>query len=283
MSIGPGSFRDLATCTMPPPCMEGYSQFRMPGTDSMCCRRTSAAKGSVRRKKPCQGGKVRCKASGKCILRRNLKKCNSGSSEPKTPRASKPGSINMKAAKELLRNNYSMILNGKSRAPGFITTLKGVTGKNPAEKIANLRRVLSTCKRVGVPLLKKTGKGFKAYSTLVSQCNVRMTTPVQNIFSQRPGKAVNNVLRNKLNALRARKSQDDSINSFLGVPNKSQDDSINSFLGMPSKSRATLASALNARPAAPVQNLDEFYQDALNTPLPNDFGMRRLRFGFRRY
>jgi hypothetical protein len=153
----------------------------------------------------------------------------------------------MKAAKELLRNNYSMVINGVQRAPGFITTLKGVTGKNPAEKIANLRRVLSTCKRVGVPLLKKTGKGFKAYRTLVSQCSVTMTRPVQNIFAQSPGKALNlnNVFLNKLKAIRARKSQDDSINSFLGIPNKSQDDSINSFLGMPN----------------------------------NKFGMRRLRFG----
>ena len=256
MSIGPGSFSDLATCRMPPPCMEGYTQFRMPGTDSMCCRKTTAAKAPVRRKKPCQGGKVRCKVTGRCILRRNIKKCNNGSSAPKTPRAPKPGSIDMKAAKALLRNNYSMLLNGKSRAPGFITTLKGVTGKNPAEKIANLRRVLSTCKRVGVPLLKKSGKGFKSYRTLISQCKVTMSTPVQNIFSERPGGSVNNRLLSKIRAFRAAKA---------------------------SKPLPTVEAAMLARPAAPVQTLDEFYQDALNTPLPNDFGMRRLRFGFRRY
>jgi hypothetical protein len=170
--------------------------------------------------------------------------------------SSKPGSVNMKAAKELLRKNYSMLINGVQRAPGFITTLKGVTGKNPAEKIANLRRVLSTCKRVGVPLLKKTGKGFKAYRTLVSQCKVTISKPVQNIFSERPGGSVNNRLLSKIRAFRAAKA---------------------------SKPLPTVEAAMLAQPVAPVQNLDEFYQDALNTPLPNDFGMRRLRFGFRRY
>jgi hypothetical protein len=165
--------------------------------------------------------------------------------EDAPPRPSKPGSINMKAAKALLRNNYSMVINGVQRAPGFITTLKGVTGKTPADKIVNLRRVLATCKRAGIPLLKQTGNGFKAYRTLVTQCKVTMTRPVQNIFSQRPGKAINNVFLNKLKALRARKSQDESINSFLGMPKPE-----------------------------PVYDLSH--------PVFNSFGMRRLRFGGRR-
>ena len=302
MSIGTGSFSDLATCRMPPPCMEGYTQFRMPGTDSMCCRRSVGYKlpkktrvvgpkppHLCKKKKACKKTQFRCQRTGRCMLNKNKDRCDA----PKKrciPRddapqrvSSKPGSINMKAAKELLRTNYSMVINGIRRAPGFITTLKGVTGKTPTDKIVNLRRVLSTCKYAGIPLLKHNGKGFKAYRTLVSQCKVTMTKPVQNIFAQRPGKSVNNMLLNKLKGLRANKSRDESINSFLGMPNKSQDESINSFLGMPNKSRGTVTSAMLARPAAPVQNLDEFYQDALNTPLPNDFGMRRLRFGFRRY
>jgi mRNA-degrading endonuclease RelE of RelBE toxin-antitoxin system len=107
--------------------------------------------------------------------------------DPAAPRASKPGSVNMKAAKEILRENYAEDVNGRLRAPGFITTLKGVTGRTQADKIANLRRVLATCRRARIPLLKVNGSGFKSYRTLVSQCAVRMTQPVPNIFSEHLG------------------------------------------------------------------------------------------------
>jgi hypothetical protein len=203
MSIGPGSFRDLATCTMPPPCMEGYSQFRMPGTDSMCCRRsvgykskskTSAASKTryCKKQKACKKTQFRCQRTGRCMLIRNKNLCESPKKrctprDPAAPRASKPGSVNMKAAKEILRENYAEDVNGRLRAPGFITTLKGVTGRTQADKIANLRRVLATCRRARIPLLKVNGSGFKSYRTLVSQCAVRMTQPVPNIFSEHLG------------------------------------------------------------------------------------------------
>jgi hypothetical protein len=68
-----------------------------------------------------------------------------------------------------------MMVNGKARAPPFITNLVGVTGNGTAEKIANLRRTLSTCKKMGVPLMRSDGKKFKSYRTLVSQCGVTFT------------------------------------------------------------------------------------------------------------
>ena len=183
-SRGGGSFKQLAGCRMPPPCMEGYSQFRMPGTDTMCCRKTQSKAG--RKRKPCKARKVRSRVSGRCVLRKNLKKARAAG--PPRPRVPKPGAIDMRAAKASLRNTFAQLINGKLRAPGFITTLAGVTGRTPADKIANLRRVLSACKRAGIPLLKKTGRGFKSYRTLITQCNVRMTSPTAGgLLSERVG------------------------------------------------------------------------------------------------
>ena len=78
------------------------------------------------------------------------------------------------------------MVNGKRMAPAFINNTKVVSGKTSAEKIANINRVLTTCKRAGVPLLKKDGKGFKAYSTLIAQCNVKLSreSPSGSIFSE---------------------------------------------------------------------------------------------------
>lgn len=108
-----GSFKDLATCRMPPPCMEGYSQFRMPGTDSMCCRKSKGAKKSRPCKcapgyvKPCPHGKVKCPITGKCIKKKNEDLCGAkrvvkyiGPDGTEIRRA-KTGGANMKAAKDL--------------------------------------------------------------------------------------------------------------------------------------------------------------------------------------
>jgi len=248
---GVGSFKQLAGCKMPPPCMEGYSQFKMPGTNTMCCRKTKAAGTAGRKRKPCKGRKVRSKLSGRCVLRKNLKKATPAG--PPRPRAPKPGAIDMKAAKASLRNTFAQMINGKPRAPGFIITLAGVTGRTPADKIANLRRVLSACRTAGVPLLKKTGKGFKTYRTLISQCNVRMSTPMTGgLLSQKVG---GSTLQRAM-----------------------------------AKFKANRGTAPVFGPAP--EPMESVLERARNTPLPDDvdlaeldFGRRmsRLRFGSRRY
>jgi len=141
-------------CTNKPPCRSGYVKYRL-ASGKMCCRK--ARKGST------------VPRTSKPVPR---------TSKP-VPRTSKPvrstSSVNLANAKKILRENYSMIVNGKARAPPFITNLVGVTGNGTAEKIANLRRTLSTCKKMGIPLMRSDGKKFKTYRTLVSQCGVTFT------------------------------------------------------------------------------------------------------------
>jgi hypothetical protein len=173
-SIGLGTFRKLKGCKMPPPCNQGYSQFKMKGTrGTMCCRKNKSEV-SARKKKPCKDGKVRCSKNGVCMLRKNLKKCHGSVAVAKAVGAS---GFSLVDAKKKLSATYAVSVNGKLKAPGFIGTLNGVTGRGPIEKIANLRRVLSSCKKMGVSLVKKDGK-FKTYRTLVGQCGVKFrSTP----------------------------------------------------------------------------------------------------------
>jgi hypothetical protein len=184
--IGLGSFRNLKSCKMPPPCNLGYSQFKLAGTrGTMCCRKDKSAV-AARKKKPCKGGKVRCSKTGVCMLRKNLKKCNGSVAVAKAVGAS---GFSLVDAKKKLRVTYAVSVNGKLKAPGFIGTLNGVTGRGPIEKIANLRRVLSSCKKMGVKLVKKDGK-FKTYRTLVGQCGVKFrSTPapiaLSNLLAKR--------------------------------------------------------------------------------------------------
>jgi hypothetical protein len=104
----------------------------------------------------------------------------------------KQRSVNILAAKKLLRTNYSVSVNGKMKAPSFITTLRGVNGKSGAEKVANLRRVLSTCKKVGIPLLKNNTRTFKAYRTLVTQCKIKFSSAMDSsVLNQKRGLEAN--------------------------------------------------------------------------------------------
>jgi hypothetical protein len=96
-------------------------------------------------------------------------------------------------SKNILKTNYSVLVKGKMKAPSFISTLKGVSGKTRNDKLANLRRVLSTCKKKRISLLKKNGTGFKSYRTLVSQCGVTFKTPTStSILNEKPGKLARN-------------------------------------------------------------------------------------------
>jgi len=258
------------------------------------------------------------------MLKRNKNLCESPKKrctprDPAAPRASTPGSVNMKAAKEILRENYAEDVNGRLRAPGFITTLKGVTGRTQADKIANLRRVLATCRRVGIPLLKVNGSGFKSYRTLVSQCAVRMTQPVPNIFSRRTTqqRAVDNfkiLLRNR-KAKQAGQPKTDANTLDKGVQQVGEDGNMWKTYGKPPNRKWALMGMVNETSYPPfepspkdkklleaiegraaVKNMmetvmnnvrknngvnDDEEEYNLNNPV-FEFG-RRLRFGNRRY
>jgi hypothetical protein len=123
--------------------------------------------------------------------------------------------------KKILRTGYSTQLKGKSKSPPFITTLQGVTGRTRDEKVANMRRVLSTCKKVGIPLVKQNGTGFKSYRTLVTQCGVKFRTPTStSILNQKPGKLARNkgLARVKEKIISRRKPKTLSIPGTPGVP-----------------------------------------------------------------
>jgi hypothetical protein len=92
-------------------------------------------------------------------------------------------------AKKKLKVSFSVNVNGKIKSPPFISTMEQVTGRNSLEKIANLRRVLSSCKKMGVSLVKKNGT-FKKYKTLIRDCGVKFTkTPgvigLSNLLAKR--------------------------------------------------------------------------------------------------
>ena len=149
-------------CKNSPPCGSGYVQYRL-SSGSMCCRKARKSSG----RKPTGLPRAR-----------------------KTPTTSGLSGSSLASAKKKLKSSYSMMVNGKSRAPPFISTLTGVTGHGMSEKIANLRRTLSTCKKMGVPLMHSNGKKFKTYRTLVGQCGVTFTkTPkgmhLSNLIAKR--------------------------------------------------------------------------------------------------
>jgi len=133
-------------CSQNIPCPEFYVAYKMKNGNT-CCRKMSK-----------KAKKIEAKRLGVSLAGNQPKKVVSG--------------FSLTDAKKKLRRSYGITLNGKLRAPGFITTLEGVSGKKPSEKIAKVVRVLSTCKKLGVPLLTSNGKKFKSYRTLVSQCKV---------------------------------------------------------------------------------------------------------------
>jgi len=130
-------------CKNKPPCGPGYVKYRL-ASGEMCCRKARSSSRSAVPKK------------------------SSASSGAKS-------GFSLTNAKKMLRQKYSTVINGRISAPPFISTLMGVTGHGSSEKIANLNRTLSTCKKMGVPLVSVNGKKFKSYRTLVSQCGVSFT------------------------------------------------------------------------------------------------------------
>jgi len=212
----------------------------------------------------CPRGYMYCSMRGSCIHKKT-KRSAFGAAKKKS--VDKQRSVNILAAKKLLRTNYSVSFKGKMRAPSFITTLRGVNGKSGAEKVANLRRVLSTCKKVGVPLLKKNMKSFKSYRTLVSQCKIKFSKSMDSsILNQKRGLEANQKasarlesklkeFRKKLALRRAAKAS--PKNDLLLLDNKPYNDSDEFY------------------DSAPNFDYSKEYAEALRTPLP-EFG-RRIR------
>ena len=125
-------------CTNKPPCGSGYIKYRL-ASGKMCCRKS-------------KGSSMKKPSSTKSSYLKKTKKETLSASD-------------LKNMKNKLKASFSMVVDGKSKSPPFIGTLKDVTGHGAIEKIANLRRVLSTCRKMGVPLMRSDGKKFKTYKT----------------------------------------------------------------------------------------------------------------------
>jgi len=242
----------------------------------------------------CPRGYMYCSMRGSCVHKKP-KRSAFGAAKKKS--VDKQRTVNILAAKKLLRTNYSVSFKGKMKAPSFITTLRGVNGKSGAEKVANLRRVLSTCKKVGVPLLKKNMKSFKSYRTLVSQCKIKFSSAMDSsVLNQKRGLEANQKasarlesklkdFRKKLALRRAEKVP--GLNSKVATKPKKQ------MLLLDNKPYNKQMLLLDNKPynkkyvegeeyVSPEYEYDKFedaspnfdysreYEEALRTPLPGD-------------
>jgi len=210
---------------------------------------------------------------GSCIHKKP-KRSAFGAAKKKS--VDKQRSVNILAAKKLLRTNYSVSVNGKMKAPSFITTLRGVNGKSGAEKVANLRRVLSTCKKVGIPLLKNNTRTFKAYRTLVTQCKIKFSSAMDSsVLNQKRGLEANQ----KASARLESKLKD--FRKKLALRRAAKVPGSNAKVATKPKKQMLL---LDNKPyndsdefydSAPNFDYSKEYEEALRTPLP-EFG-RRIR------
>jgi hypothetical protein len=235
----------------------------------------------------CPKGYSYCSMRGMCVHKKrrsrfSATKAKKTLKKPKAPKAPKQRTVNILGAKKLLRTNYAELVSGKLKAPSFITTLKGVNGKNGAEKVANLRRVLSTCKKMGVPLRKAKGNTFKSYRTLVKQCKITFSKGISSsVLNQKRGKEAN---------IKASALLESKLKSFKAKLAKKR-------MEKKQKDAEFTSSIRSQKPLLLENGSDEFYdsspnfdysneyKDAMRTPLPGDlnevdFGhLRNLRFG----
>jgi hypothetical protein len=71
-------------------------------------------------------------------------------------------------------------MSGLKTAPSWVSSFKGVSGPSISEKVGRVNRTLLACKQMGIPLVQKNGKKYKAFSTLKAQCGVRFTRENKN-------------------------------------------------------------------------------------------------------
>lgn len=136
-------------------------------------------KPSVRRyRKPCTRPKTRSRTTGRCRLP-SLKRTTRSKAKVNTKKRVPSGGINVKGAKQMLSFKV-MSMSGLRTAPSWITSFKGVSGPSVSEKVGRVNRMLLACKQMGIPLVQKNGKKYKAFSTLKSQCGVRFTKENKN-------------------------------------------------------------------------------------------------------
>jgi len=134
---------------------------------------------STRYRKACKRPKTRSRTTGRCKLP-SLKNINRSKAKV-TYRKKRvtSGDINVKAAKQMLGSKV-MSMSGLKTAPSWVSSFKGVSGPTIAEKAGRVNRTLLACKQMGIPLVQKNGKKYKAFSTLKAQCGVRFTRENKN-------------------------------------------------------------------------------------------------------
>jgi hypothetical protein len=150
----------------------------MPSTKKCSRGKTRSEKSGRCVRKPCGEGKKRKRSTGKCVKTRVKKTKKTSVTKTKIP-------SNKKRVVALLKKSYGVSVNGKIKVPSFVSTFKSVPGRTFDDKLAKVRLVLSTCKKMNKSLLKKTGKSFKSFKTLVSECKVKFkkTSPIRTIES----------------------------------------------------------------------------------------------------
>lgn len=157
----------------------------------------SAKKKTSKRRASCKTGSRRNPKSGRCKKSKKSPVKRSTSKRGISKRVSYT-SERYKEVKQMLRNMV-MSVSGAAKGPTWVTTFKGIPGKSAEEKIANVRRVVLTCKKNGVSLLTRRGT-YKSFGTLMSQCQSNVKAPVA---SKSPVKGYLSNLRTRLAARKA--------------------------------------------------------------------------------
>jgi hypothetical protein len=151
-------------CKFPPPCNEGYEQFKLKGGGPPCCRKINHDKG-------CPAGKFKCPITGHCIMKRYLKTCGNVS--------------DLKKEIMGLVDTYGVTVKGVKSLPSYMKTLRGIGGKNRTERLNRVKHVLDVCKGANIPLVKNNGR-FKQFKTLVSQCKAQFRVPKAHPLENSP-------------------------------------------------------------------------------------------------
>jgi len=142
-------------CKFPPPCNEGYEQFKLQGGGPPCCRKMNHDKG-------CPFGKFKCPITGHCVMKRYLKNCTNLADFKKEIMG--------------LVDTYGVEVKGLKTLPSYIKTLRGVGGKNRMDRLNRVKHVLNVCKTANVPLVRFDGR-FKKWKTLIGECKARFRVP----------------------------------------------------------------------------------------------------------
>jgi len=135
--------------------------------------------------------------------------------------------------KNQIKKYYSI---PKGKYPSFIKTLKGVSGRTKTDKMRNVKKVLSNCRKYGISLYKRNGKTFKEYRSLVSSCNrgqikdnlVSATNSIQVL--QQDKENLENELINERRVLQTNTERIEVLQNELEYSNRRRDELQNQLL-----------------------------------------------------